>query len=57
MAYRRLMGRGMDADLAGAYHDFQAAAEQGDMFAIFNLGYMWMRVRWRASVACVDGGR
>ena len=28
MAYRRLMGRGMPADPAGAWHDFQAAAAQ-----------------------------
>ena len=40
VAYRRLVGRGMEADPAGAYHDFAAAAQQGDPHAIFNLGYM-----------------
>ena len=38
VAYRRLLGRGMDADPEGAYHDFVAGAQQGDPNAIFNLG-------------------
>lgn len=38
MAYRRLVGQGMEADPEGAFHDFQAAAAQGDAFSIFNLG-------------------
>ncbi|KAG2449087.1 hypothetical protein HYH02_005836 [Chlamydomonas schloesseri] len=43
MAYRRLVGRGMEADPEGAFHDFQAAAAQGDPYAIFNIGYMYLR--------------
>lgn len=43
MAYRRLMGRGVEADPEGAYHDFLAGAQQGDSFALFNLGYMYLR--------------
>ncbi|EFJ43476.1 hypothetical protein VOLCADRAFT_96342 [Volvox carteri f. nagariensis] len=43
VAYRRLVGRGMEADPEGAYHDFQAAAAQGDPYAIFNIGYMHLR--------------
>ena len=33
----------MEADPEGAFHDFQAAAQQGDAYAIFNLGYMYLR--------------
>lgn len=44
MAYRRLVGRGIEADPEGAFHDFQAAAAQGDPYAIFNVGYMHLRV-------------
>ncbi|GIM15934.1 hypothetical protein Vretimale_18588 [Volvox reticuliferus] len=43
MAYRRLVGRGMEADPEGAFHDFQIAAAQGDPYAIFNIGYMYLR--------------
>ncbi|GIL59419.1 hypothetical protein Vafri_14097 [Volvox africanus] len=43
MAYRRLMGRGMEADPEGAFHDFQIAAAQGDPYAVFNIGYMYLR--------------
>jgi hypothetical protein len=34
----RLLGRGIEADPEGAFHDFQAGAAAGDPFAIFNLG-------------------
>lgn len=51
MAYRRLVGRGMEADPEGAFHDFQAAAAQGDPYAIFNIGYMYLRVRGAAVLA------
>lgn len=34
----------MDADPEGAFHDFQQAAAQGDPYAIFNVGYMYLRV-------------
>ncbi|GAX82414.1 hypothetical protein CEUSTIGMA_g9842.t1 [Chlamydomonas eustigma] len=40
VAYRRLMGQGVDADLEAAYEDFVEAAQLGDVNAIFNLGYM-----------------
>ncbi|GFR39916.1 hypothetical protein Agub_g422, partial [Astrephomene gubernaculifera] len=43
MAYRRLVGRGLEADPEGAFHDFQAAAAQGDPYAAFNVGYMHLR--------------
>lgn len=44
MAYRRLLGRGIEADPAGAWQDFQVAAAGGDPYALFNLGYMSLRV-------------
>lgn len=40
---RRLLGQGVPRDLEGAFHDFNAAAQQGDVYAIFNVGYMYMR--------------
>ncbi|GLI60273.1 hypothetical protein VaNZ11_002364 [Volvox africanus] len=43
MAYRRLVGRGMEVDPEGAFHDFQVAAAQGDPYAVFNIGYMYLR--------------
>lgn len=46
MAYRRLLGRGIDADPAGAWQDFQVAAAGGDPYALFNLGYMTLRVSY-----------
>jgi hypothetical protein len=45
VAYRRLLGRGMEADPEGAFNDFVAGARQGDPYAMFNLGYMHLRVR------------
>lgn len=43
--HRRLVGRGVAPDPEAAYRDFIAAAEHGDPFGIFNVGYMYLRVR------------
>ncbi len=37
------MGRGIEADPEGAFHDFQAGAARGDAYALFNLGFMYLR--------------
>lgn len=37
-------GRGIEADPEGAFHDFQQGAAQGDPYALFNLGYMFLKV-------------
>lgn len=38
IGYRRLVGRGVVRDEAGAYRAFQVAAEAGDAMALYNLG-------------------
>ena len=43
MGYRRLLGRGVPADEAAAAAAFEAAAANGDEFAMFNRGLMHMR--------------
>lgn len=43
LAYRRLLGRGIEADPEGAFRDFEAGAAQGDAYALFNLGYLYLR--------------
>jgi TPR repeat protein len=44
VAYRRLLGRGIEADPEGAYRHFEAAAQHGDGYSIFNLGWMHLKV-------------
>lgn len=43
IGYRRLVGRGLERDEAGALREFEAAAANGDELAAFNLGYMHMK--------------
>jgi hypothetical protein len=43
LGWRRLVGRGIEADPEGAFHDFMAGAQRGDAYALFNLGYMYLR--------------
>ena len=43
LGYRMLVGQGMARDLAGAVRELGIAAEGGDAFAMFNLGFMHVR--------------
>jgi len=40
LGFRRLLGQGMEANPEHAMREFQAAAAEGDPYAMFNLGYM-----------------
>ena len=46
LSYRTVIGMRMDADAQAAFRAFQDLAKENDTMAIFNLGYMYSRVRW-----------